>query len=33
MTIIDFLPSADNLQTTEIAVKEIIGRLFYLAKD
>ena len=33
ITIIDFLPSADNLQTTETAVREIIGRLFYLVKD
>ena len=30
MTIINFLPSADNLKTTETAVREIIGRLFYL---
>ena len=33
ITIIDFLPSADNLQTTETAVREIIGSLFYLVKD
>ena len=33
MTIIDFLPSADNLQTTETAVREIISRLFYLVNS
>ena len=33
MTIINFLPSADKLKSTETAVREIIGRLFYLAKD
>ena len=33
MTIIDFLPSANNLQTTETAVREIIGRLFYLVNS
>lgn len=33
MTIINFLPSADNLKTTETAVREIISKLFYLAKD
>jgi uncharacterized SAM-binding protein YcdF (DUF218 family) len=33
MTIIDFLPSADNLKTTETAVREIIGRLFYLVNN
>ena len=33
MTIIDFLPSADNLKTTETAVREIIGRLFYLVNS
>ena len=33
MTIINFLPSADNLQTTETAVREIIGRLFYLVNS
>ena len=33
MTIIDFLPSANNLQTTETAVREIIGRLYYLVNS
>jgi uncharacterized SAM-binding protein YcdF (DUF218 family) len=33
ITVIDFLPSADNLKTTETAIREIIGRLFYLVKD
>ena len=32
MTIIDLLPSANDLQTTETAVREIIGRLFYIVK-
>ena len=32
MTIIDFLPSSDNLQTTETGFREIIGRLFYIVK-
>jgi uncharacterized SAM-binding protein YcdF (DUF218 family) len=33
MTIIDFFPNAENLKTTETAVREIIGRLFYLVKS
>ena len=33
ITIIDFLPSANNLEMTEKGVREIIGRLFYLIKD
>ena len=33
VTILDFLPSADNLKTTEIGIREIIGRLFYLVKN
>ena len=33
ITIIDFLPSANNLEITEKGVREIIGRLFYLIKD
>jgi hypothetical protein len=33
MIIIDFLPSATNLELTETGIKEIIGRLFYLVKD
>jgi uncharacterized SAM-binding protein YcdF (DUF218 family) len=32
ITIIDFLPSAEYLKTTEIGIREIIGRLFYLVK-
>ena len=30
ITVIDFLPSASNLQITEIGFREVIGRLFYL---
>ncbi len=30
VTILDFLPSANNLKTIETGVKEIIGRLFYV---
>ena len=30
--LMDFLPSANNLEKTEIGVREIIGRLFYLMK-
>jgi uncharacterized SAM-binding protein YcdF (DUF218 family) len=33
ITIIDFLPSANNLELTEIGIREIIGRLFYIIKD
>ena len=33
MTILEFLPSADYLKTTEIGIREIIGRLFYLVKS
>ena len=33
LTLIDFLPSAINLQLTETGAREIIGRLFYLVKD
>ncbi len=32
-TILDFLPSADYLKTTEIGIREIIGRLFYLVNS
>jgi len=32
-TILDFLPSADYLKTTEIGIREIIGRLFYLVNN
>jgi uncharacterized SAM-binding protein YcdF (DUF218 family) len=33
LAIINFLPSADNLKTTETAFREIIGRLFYLVNS
>ncbi len=33
LIIMDFLPSAINLQLTETGAREIIGRLFYLVKD
>ena len=33
ITILDFLPSADNLKTTETGMREVIGRLFYLVKN
>jgi uncharacterized SAM-binding protein YcdF (DUF218 family) len=33
ITVIDFLPSAKNLGMTEIGIREIIGRLFYLFKN
>ena len=33
LTILDFLPSADNIQLTETGIREIIGRLFYLIID
>jgi uncharacterized SAM-binding protein YcdF (DUF218 family) len=32
-TIMDFLPDAGNLQKTETASREIIGRIFYLVKN
>ena len=32
-TIIDFLPSANNLEITEIGFRELIGRLFYLIRN
>ena len=31
-TIIYFLPSANNLELTEISIREILGRIFYLVK-
>jgi len=31
-TLIDFFPSAENLKLTEMGMREIIGRLFYLIK-
>ena len=33
VTFMDFLPSAINLELSEIGIREIIGRLFYLVKD
>ena len=33
ITIIDILPSANNLELTEIRIRELIGRLFYLIKN
>ena len=32
ITVIDFLPSTENLKKTETGIREIIGRLFYLVK-
>jgi len=32
VTFLDFLPSANNLELTEIGIREIIGRIFYLVK-
>ena len=29
ITVIDFLPSAGNLEMTETGIREIIGRLYY----
>ncbi len=31
-TLIDFLPSAINLELTEIGIREIIGRIYYIIK-
>jgi uncharacterized SAM-binding protein YcdF (DUF218 family) len=33
VTLMDFIPSADNLELTETGIREIIGRLFYLIKN
>jgi hypothetical protein len=33
ITVIDFLPSAGNLGMTEIGIRELLGRFFYLIKD
>ena len=30
ITLMDFLPSANNLELTETGIREVIGRLFYL---
>ena len=32
-TLMDLLPSAGNFELTEIGIREIIGRIFYLVKD
>ena len=32
ITVMDFLPSAGNLELTETGIRELIGRLFYLVK-
>ena len=32
MTIIDFLPSASNLELVESGLREIIGRIYYFMK-
>ena len=33
ITLMDYLPSAGNLELTETGIREIIGRLFYLVKN
>ena len=33
INVMDFLPSAGNLEMTETGIREIIGRLFYLVKN
>jgi uncharacterized SAM-binding protein YcdF (DUF218 family) len=33
VTILDFLPSANNLELTETGIRELIGRIFYLIKS
>ena len=33
ITVMNFLPSAGNLEMTETGIREIIGRLFYLVKN
>jgi hypothetical protein len=32
VTLMDFLPSATNLELTEIGIREIIGRFYYIIK-
>ena len=32
VTFMDFLPSAGNLELTEIGIREIIGRIYYIIK-
>jgi uncharacterized SAM-binding protein YcdF (DUF218 family) len=31
--LMNFLPSAENLELTETGIRELLGRLFYLVKD
>jgi len=33
ITLIDFIPSANNLKVTETGIREIVGRTFYLIKS
>jgi uncharacterized SAM-binding protein YcdF (DUF218 family) len=33
ITVMDFLPSAGNLELTETGIRELLGRLFYLIKS
>jgi uncharacterized SAM-binding protein YcdF (DUF218 family) len=33
ITVMDFLPSAGNLELTETGIREILGRFFYLIKN
>lgn len=33
VTVMDFLPSAGNLELTEIGIRELLGRIFYLVKS
>jgi len=32
ITVMDFLPSAINLELTEIGIREMIGRIYYIIK-
>jgi len=33
ITVMDFLPSAENLELTETGIRELLGRIFYLVKS
>lgn len=33
ITLMDFLPGAGNIELTEMGIREVIGRIFYLVKD
>jgi hypothetical protein len=33
VTVMEYLPNAGNLELTEIGIRELIGRSFYLMKD